>query len=59
MKSYSVMKAKAIEFASNRNQDVYIIKANKNNHMMIVFDKADIPPRHTIIETISPKETED
>lgn len=60
MKNYSVVKAKAKEFANERNNPVYIAKASGNNHYRIVFDESQISEkaRHNIVEMVYPNEKE-
>lgn len=54
MKSYEVVKHKAQEFANEKNQQVYIAKADKNNHFMILFNQSKCTKNHHIYETVNP-----
>lgn len=54
MKSYSVVKAKAKDFALERNMPVYIARARKNGHYRIIFSPDQLTPNHDIVETVYP-----
>lgn len=56
MKSYSVIKQKAKEFANEKRSPVYIAKAKKQNHYKILFSQKEVTPRFTIIETVNPEQ---
>lgn len=58
MKSYSIVKQKAIEFADERNQTVYIAKAKRQNHFRIYFSESDRTPNFEIIEEVEPRKGE-
>ena len=55
LKSYSVAKQNAQEFANERQSPVYIAKAKKQNHYKILFSQEEITQGHSIIETVNPE----
>jgi hypothetical protein len=56
MKSYSVIKEKAQQFANDRNKPVYIAKARNQYHYKIEFSD-ETSKNYEIIETIYPEDT--
>lgn len=51
---YGIAKRKAQEFANERKNPVYIARAVKNKHFVILFDKSEVTPNHRIWETVNP-----
>ena len=55
MRSYSVIKEKAQQFANDRNKPVYIAKAKNQYHYKIEFDN-ETSKNYEIIEIIYPED---
>lgn len=54
---YSIAKQNAQQFANEKNQTVYITKADKLNDFQIVFSMEDIT-QHYFVEKVSPTTVE-